>query len=120
MGVVYRCLGDQGSSEGGMVTSEEGDGGGGTSGGVATNQTYVFNSMLPYKEDETHAFRLAVSALSNVDQMYQLINVVLQRCWQCQGHITGVPTALHLCYDQLRSVKTYISRQCDTRSCDVM
>ena len=61
---MYRCLGDvepRDPSDDVMVLSGGGEceceEGGGVSGAVATNQTYFFNSLLPYKEDETHAFR---------------------------------------------------------------
>lgn len=54
-GVVYRCLGDQDSCEQGLVTSEVKEGG--ASGGVVTDQTYVYDSFLPFQEDDVHSFK---------------------------------------------------------------
>ena len=58
---MYRCLGDEepcDPSDDVMVLSDVGEceceEGSGVSGGVTTNQSYFFNSVLPHKEDETH------------------------------------------------------------------
>lgn len=54
-GAVYRCLGDQDSCEHGLVTSDVGEKG--SSGGVVTDHTYIYNSTLPFQEDDVHAFK---------------------------------------------------------------
>ena len=57
MDVVYRCLGDREFS--GDVMSEdeeEGKGEGGISGGVVANQSYIYNSVFSFEEDDEHAF----------------------------------------------------------------
>ena len=48
---------ESGESEGGVEGGSEGEGGSGVSGGVATDLTYTHNSILPFREDDTHDFK---------------------------------------------------------------
>lgn len=61
---VYRCLGDQElcepvdqGSEDEREGGKEREGEGRISGGVVTNLTYTYNSILPFREDDTHDFK---------------------------------------------------------------